>query len=97
MVFHEFTLTYNKLSKGLSIFGVLSEERAPSSVIIPEPEVLPPTGERGPSSACSPNPECSPRVLIPVLGWKRAEGEETGWWRNAGRREIMKVRLLDYL
>ncbi len=67
-IFHEFTLTYNKLSKGLCIFGVLSEERAPSSVIIPEPGVLPPTGERGPSSACSPDPECSPRVLLPVLG-----------------------------
>ncbi len=60
-IFHEFTLTYNKLSKGLCIFGVLSEERAPSSVIIPEPRVLPLTGERGPSSACSQNapPECS--------------------------------------
>ncbi len=66
--FHAFTLTYNKLSKGLCVFGVLSEERAPSSVIIPEPGVLPPTGERGPSSACSPDPECSPRVLLPVLG-----------------------------
>ncbi len=71
MPFHEFTLTYNKLSKGLCIFGVLSEERAPSSVIIPEPGVLPPTGERGPSSACSPDPECSPRVLLPA-------GIETG-------------------
>ncbi len=53
MWFHKFTLTYNKLSKGLCIFGVLSEER-----------VLPPTGERGPSSACSPDPECSTKMLL---------------------------------
>ncbi len=68
IIFHEFTLTYNKLNKGLCIFGVLSEERAPSSVIIPEPGVLPPTGERGPSSACSPDPECSPQSAPPCAG-----------------------------
>ncbi len=42
--FHEFTLnthTYNKLSKGLCIFGVLSDERAPSSAFSPDPECSP--------------------------------------------------------
>ncbi len=33
---------------------MLSEERAPSSVIVPEPGVLPSPGERGPSSAFGP-------------------------------------------
>ncbi len=65
---HEFTLTYNKLSKGLCVFGVLSEERAPSSVIIPEPGVLHPTGERGPSSPFSPDPESSPPSAPPCAG-----------------------------
>ncbi len=54
----------------------------------------PSPGERGPSSAFSPNPEAPP---YPVLGWKRTGGEELGWWRDSGRREIMKVRLLGYL
>ncbi len=71
---------------------MLSEERAPSSVIVPEPGVLPSPGERGPSSAYGPDPEAPP---YPVLGWKRTGGEELGWWRDSGRREIMEVRLLD--
>ncbi len=75
---------------------VLSEERAPSSVLFPSPGYSP-TGERGPSSACSPDPECPPECSS--LCWDRngPEGEESGWWRDAGRREIMKVKLLDYL
>ncbi len=43
----------------MHIFGVLSGERAPSSVITPEPGVLPLSGERGPRSAFSPDPERS--------------------------------------
>ncbi len=61
---HEFILAYNKLSKGLCVFGMLSKERTPSSIIIPELRVLPSTGERGPSSAFSPDPECSPKMLL---------------------------------
>ncbi len=68
-VFHEFTLAYNKLNKWLCVFGVLSEERAPSSVIVPEPGVLPWPGERGPSSPFSPDPKAPPPYA----------GEETGW------------------
>ncbi len=76
------------------VFGVLSEERAPSSVIVPEPGVLPSPGERGPSSAFGPDPEAPP---YPLLGWKRTGSEELGWWKDSGRREIMEVRVLDYL
>ncbi len=93
-LFHEFTLAYNKLNKWLCVFGVLSEERAPSLVIVPEPGVLPWPGERGPSSPFSPDPEAP---SFPMLGRKRAGSEELGWWRDAGTREIMEVRLLDYL
>ncbi len=50
------------------------------------------SGERGLKSALSPDPEHSPRVLLPVLG--AAEGEESGWWRDAEWLEMMKVRLL---
>ncbi len=64
MRIHEFTLTYNKLNKWLFVFGVLSEERALSSVIVPSPE------ERGPSSAFSPDPESSPLPHAGVeMGW----------------------------
>ncbi len=45
------------------VFGVLSGERAPSSVITPEPGVLPLSGERGPSFAFSLDPEPSPKKM----------------------------------
>ncbi len=48
-------------------------------------------GERS-EQALSLDPERSPRVLLPVLG--AAEGEESGWWRDAEWLEMMKVRLL---
>ncbi len=60
---HKFTLTFNKLNRWLCVFSVLSEERAPSSIIVPEPGVLPSPGERGPSLAFSPDPESSPKIL----------------------------------
>ncbi len=98
---HEFTLTYNKLNKGLCIFGVLSEERAPSSVIIPEPGVLPPTGERGPSSACSPDPECSPQSAPPCAGietgWRWGVGVVEGRWKtreNEGKTAWLFIGIL---
>ncbi len=100
-LFHEFTLTYNKLNKGLCIFGVLSEERAPSSVIIPEPGVLPPTGERGPSSACSPDPECSPQSAPPCAGietgWRWGVGVVEGRWKtreNEGKTAWLFIGIL---
>ncbi len=64
----------------LCVFGVLSEEKAPSSVIVPSP------GERGPSSAFSPDPESSPKCLSwdssqivakrppQKIAWLRADG-----------------------
>ncbi len=73
------------------VFGVLSEERAPSSVVVPEPGVLPSPRERGPSSAFGPDPK------LPLPGCKRTGSEELGWWRDSGRLEIMEVRLLGYL
>ncbi len=69
LLIHEFTLTYNKPSKGYAYLACW--ERAPSSVITPEPRVLPLSGERGLNSAFSPDPERSPRVLLPVLGKER--------------------------
>ncbi len=50
---HHFTSSHlhnNELNKRYALFGVLSEERAPSSVIDPEPGVLPSPRKRGPSS-----------------------------------------------
>ncbi len=61
------------------VFGVLSEERAPSSVVVPEPGVLPLPGERGPSSAFGPDPKAPP---LPLAGVKRTGSEELGWWRD---------------
>ncbi len=68
--------------------------RGEGSVIVPEPGVLPSPGEWGPSSAFSPDSEST--LHSPCWGG-RAGGEELGWWRDAGRREIMEARLLDCL
>jgi len=72
---------------------VLSEERAPSSVVVPEPGVLPSPRERGPSSAFGPDP----KAPHPLLGCNRTGSVALGWWRDSGRLEIMEVRLLGYL
>ncbi len=101
---HEFTLAYNKLNKWLCIFGVLSEERAPSSVIVPEPGVLPWPGERGPSSPFSPDPEAPPnaycgtaaklRQKTPQIAWLRADGMLDTACSSAAAASWRKKRLL---
>ncbi len=60
------------------LFGVLSEERAPSSVVVPEPGVLPSPRERGPSSAFGPDPKAPP---TPCWG---VDGLEVWSWGGGG-------------
>ncbi len=80
------------------VFGVLSEERAPSSVIVPEPGVLPSPRERGPSSAFSPDPESSP---LPHAGvetdWRWGVGVVEGFWKmrdNGGKAAWLFIGVL---
>ncbi len=76
---HHFTSSHLHIINWINVcvFGVLSEERAPSSVIVPEP------GERGPSSAFSPDPESSP---LPHAGvetdWRWGVGVVEGLWKT---------------
>ncbi len=79
-------------------FGMLSEERAPSSVIVPEPGVLPSPGERGPSSAFSPDPESSPLPHAGVeTGWRWGVGVVEGFWKtrdNGGKAAWLFIGVL---
>ncbi len=80
------------------IFGVLSEERAPSSVIVPSPGVLPSPGERGPSSAFSPDPESSPLRHAGVeTDWRWGVGVVEGLWKtrdNGGKAAWLFIGVL---
>ncbi len=59
---------------------------APAGVfLLPAPSPSPP-----PPFPNSPMPPRNPHQLFSL-------SEELGWWRDSGRREIMEVRLLDYL
>ncbi len=77
ITFHEFTLAYNKRSKGLCVFGVRSEERAPSSVIIPEPGA-PPRPGRGVRALHLVRTQNAPPSAPPCAG------VETGWRWGVG-------------
>ncbi len=60
---------------------MLSEERAPSSVVVPEPGVLPSPRERGPSSAFGPDPKL-PLPLLGVDGLECGVGVVEGFWKT---------------
>ncbi len=84
---HEFTLTYNKLSKGLCVFGALSEERSPSSEIIPSPGYSPRPG-RGVwalhlARTQNAPPSAPPRAGVET-GWRWGVGVVEGRWKTRG-------------
>ncbi len=64
---HNFTSSHllnNELNKRYAYLACCPRRRAPSSVIVPEPGVLPSPGERGPSSAFGPDPKAPQKMLI---------------------------------
>ncbi len=80
------------------VFGVLSEERAPSSVVVSEPGVLPLPGERGPSSAFGPDPKAPPLPLAGVeTDWEWGVGVVEGFWKtrdNGGKAAWLFIEVL---
>ncbi len=80
------------------VFGVLSEKRAQSSVIAPEPGVLPSPGERGLTSAFSPDPESYPLPHAGVeTGWRWGVGVVEGLWKtrdNGGKAAWLFIGVL---
>ncbi len=82
---HEFTLAYNKLNKWLCVFGVLSEERGPSSPFSPDPKAPP-------NAYCGTAAKSRQKTL--QIAWLRADGMLDTACSSAAAASWRKKRLL---